>query len=568
MSDGTGKKTNKPKNGRLKPTSVWDYIIIGAGITGLYAAHRLRQHADPSTRILVLEAGCRVGGRMAMVDFHGVKVEPGAGIGRLEKDHALRGLLEELGIKWQEFPVTHNYSPVAYDAGLANGNTKMAGKQRFVRVGKAAQKVELPQPTAKLQTPDWIQKQVVKLRAAYKKNPAATTFHAFAQKVLGRQVYQQLVMALGYTDYEKEDVAETLFNYGLDDLYSKWTGMGIDWQELMDSLVEHSFANIRLNTRANQITYQQGTGLFTVQTTHTVGYNRILDPNTTTKVSLRLDGTQPPSQTRQHRQSLKNRILKTDSRTLTHSTLKKTTQKTQISNLHTINSIGCAKTTTRLKLNNSATSQEFRARKVLIATTIGPARELVSDFLAGQGRRVPIQLSGIQSQSFLRIYGYFTGANQEVMQKYVQHTQVVPGGYHRIIPMGSSDNGKSGVYMIVYTDNRAADNIEHLRTNTTANRNQLATGLKLALGIPSETQLEIEEILGYYWREGTHYYTPLNQRKFGSRDMFLEQLQRPLNSVNGEHQNGLFLAGEGFSRQQGWTEGALESVDAVLGDLL
>ena len=54
-------KVMKPKK-----DDIWDYIIIGAGITGLYAAYRLRQSTDPRSRILILEAGCRVGGRMAL----------------------------------------------------------------------------------------------------------------------------------------------------------------------------------------------------------------------------------------------------------------------------------------------------------------------------------------------------------------------------------------------------------------------------------------------------------------------------------------------------------------------
>ncbi len=541
-----------PKKTGDKSDEVWDYIIIGAGISGLYTAYRLRQHAEPSARILILEAGCRVGGRMGLVDFHGVKVEPGAGIGRLEKDHALSGLLEELGIKWQEFPVTHNYSPAVYNSLLSNA----AKKHKIGRIGRIAQKVEVPPATSKLSTPDWIKKQVGKLRAAYKKTPATTTFHAFAQKVLGRTGYQQLILALGYTDFEKEDVAETLYNYGLDDLYAHWTGMGIDWQELMDSLVEHSFADIRLNTRAVRITHTktpQGSsfknnntdGFFTIQTSHVPSNDLTNNINS---------GRTHKSNARLHNSAKSKNTIK-------HNRFGLTRQ--NIPNLVTSNSIGCNKNNSTERRNIKNHLSEFRARKVLIATSIGPAKELVNDFLTGQGLRVPVHLSGVHAQSFLRIYGYFTGENQTTMAKYVQHTQVVPGGYHRIIPMGTSDDGKSGVYMIVYTDNRAADDLEHLCANTMTNRQILATGLKAALGIPIDTHLEIDDILGYYWREGTHYYSPLNHAKFGSRDDFLRVLQRPVGN-----KGGLFLAGEAFSRQQGWTEGAIESVDNILSDMI
>jgi hypothetical protein len=533
MTDNISKKMKIVPN---KKDDTWDYIIIGAGIAGLYAAYRIRQHADPSTRILVLEAGCRIGGRMAMVDFHDVQIEPGAGIGRLEKDIALRGLLEELGLSWQEFPVTHNYSTATYKLPESTTGSR---KAKLVRIGRAAKQVILPKSTDKLPTPDWIKKQIGKLRAAYKKNPTATTFHAFALKVLGLTVYQQLVLALGYTDYEKEDVAETLYHYGMEDLYAGWTAMGVNWQELMDTLVEHSFAEIRLNTRAVRITHSKrgansntnsSTGIFTVNTSY-------IRPSAT-----------PISSSR--RQTIRKPLLGMT--------------RMNIPNLPASNSIGCSKT-------RKHQQQVFTARKVIIATTITPARELVTDFMTGQNLRVPFHLSGVQGQSFMRIYGYFTGKSRKIMEQYVSHTQVVPGKHHRVIPMGKNKTGS--VYMIVYTDNRAADDLEHLHTNTADNRKQLATGLKVALGMPVDTHLEIADILGYYWHEGTHYYTPLNHKKFGSRDEFLWQLQRPFTSTHtgdggGVGSGGLFLAGEAFSRHQGWVEGALESVDGILGDLV
>jgi hypothetical protein len=549
MSKLAENQNNKPKNGKKNNNQVWDYIIIGAGIAGLYAAYRIRQHADPSARILVLEAGCRIGGRMAMVDFHGVQIEPGAGIGRLEKDTALRGLLDELGLSWQEFPVAHNYSTAAYKLPESSTGSR---KAKLGRIGRAAKKVVLPKSTDKLPTPDWIKKQIGKLRAAYKKNPTATTFHAFALKVLGHTVYQQLVLALGYTDYEKEDVAETLFHYGMEDLYAKWTGMGIDWQELMDTLVEHSFAEIRLNTRAVRITHSNNK---TSSTTNKTSTNRSDAGSSDTGIFT--------VNTSYIRQGTKQ---SSDSHKQTNKTIKRKPQlgmtRMNIPNLPASNSIGCSKT-------RKHQQQVFTAMKVIIATTIAPARELVTDFMTGQNLRVPFQLSGVQGQSFLRIYGYFTGKSRKIMEQYVSHTQVVPGKYHRVIPMGKNKTGS--VYMIVYTDNRAADDLEHLHTNTPDNRKQLATGLKVALGIPIETPLEIADILGYYWREGTHYYTPLNHKKFGSRDEFLWQLQR-IPTIGGDDvgvgSGGLFLAGEAFSRHQGWVEGALESVDGILGDLV
>lgn len=58
---------------------------------------------------------------------------------------------------------------------------------------------------------------------------------------------------------------------------------------------------------------------------------------------------------------------------------------------------------------------------------------------------------------------------------------------------------------------------------------------------------------------GTHCFKPLPAR-FRCRDAFLHAAQRPAPRT--------FLIGEAMSRTQGWTEGALESVDAVIDDVL
>lgn len=505
--------SKKPKTQGQKDNQIWDYIIIGGGISGLYMAYKLRQYADPETRILIIEAGCRLGGRMSMVDFHGVKVEPGAGIGRFEKDKSLVTLLKELDVPFAKFPVGPGYSPMLYTKNKLTGTTP------------------LPNPTEKNPTPEWVKKQIRKLEKAYKKNPAPTTFHAFALKTLGKTVYRQLVMALGYTDFEKEDIALTLTNYGLDDLYGSWTGMGIDWDDLLTRLQEHTAADIYLNTTATNIkmTTPTDTGdyLFTVECMN----NLEEEQNKSTSTSS-------------HKKTVK--LIK----------------KNIIANLETTNAQGCIPLATTLKkytpTSTTTSNKSFYGKQVIICTTAKPAQELVGNFFKNINLRPPVYLSGVQGQSFLRIYGYFTGRNSQLMGKYVQNTQVLPGPYHRIIPMGPGKR-KGSVFMIVYTDNKAADNLSHLVNNTPETRQELATGLKTALGIPQTEPLVIDDIVGYYWKEGTHFYTPLNTKKFGTREEFIQNLQFPF--------PGLFLAGEAFSSQQGWTEGAIQSVNTVIHNL-
>ena len=68
----------------------YDVIIVGGGIAGLYSAYQIKK-LSPKTSILILERDKRswLGGRMNNVDFQGVSVVTGAGVGRKNKDNRL-----------------------------------------------------------------------------------------------------------------------------------------------------------------------------------------------------------------------------------------------------------------------------------------------------------------------------------------------------------------------------------------------------------------------------------------------------------------------------------------------
>ena len=62
----------------------YDYIIIGAGIAGLYAAYKIKQ-MNKNFSILILEKNKQIGGRLGNYLFYGENVVTGAGIGRKNK---------------------------------------------------------------------------------------------------------------------------------------------------------------------------------------------------------------------------------------------------------------------------------------------------------------------------------------------------------------------------------------------------------------------------------------------------------------------------------------------------
>lgn len=186
----------------------------------------------------------------------------------------------------------------------------------------------------------------------------------------------------------------------------------------------------------------------------------------------------------------------------------------------------------------------YHCNKVIVATTITGIQKLV-----------PIKNSlyeQIHGQPFLRLYAKFNKESSKIMKKYVTSYTIVPGPLQKIIPMDSN----KGVYMIAYSDNYNALLQKNYLENTVENRDLYCELIEKSLGIPNG-QLKITAIKDYYWPIGTHYYEPL-KGPFKTRSEFIYKAQHP--------ENGMLVVGEVVSRDQGWTEGALESVRAVLNE--
>jgi len=186
----------------------------------------------------------------------------------------------------------------------------------------------------------------------------------------------------------------------------------------------------------------------------------------------------------------------------------------------------------------------YYANKVIVATTISGIKELVKT-----NNKLYEQIHG---QPFLRLYAKFDKKSAEIMKDYVTNYTIVPGPLQKIIPM----NPDKGVYMIAYSDNDNAKQLHDYLENNTKNRAIFSKLVEKSLGISEfDNGLKIIALKDYYWPIGTHYYEPLkNTNK--SRNEFLREAQHP--------EKGMLVVGEAVSRYQGWTEGALESVESVL----
>jgi hypothetical protein len=112
-----------------------------------------------------------------------------------------------------------------------------------------------------------------------------TTFKAFARTVLEEDLYKQFITCVGYSDYENEDVYDTLYHYGFDDNYQDWVGFSVPWRKLVETMILHiGNENISVNSNVKSV-FCDETGGFSV----VFEKNRRLPKITTHKLILATD---------------------------------------------------------------------------------------------------------------------------------------------------------------------------------------------------------------------------------------------------------------------------------------
>jgi len=176
---------------------VQEFTICGAGIARLYTAYKLLL-INPNFKITIIEKNKYIGGRVNVTSFCGVNVPIGAGIGRKNKDHLLIQLLDDLRLQYHE------------------------GVTSSQHIGH--------------ETVD-LRNIIEKLRIVYKNNPVHEPFSKFAQRTINKETYENFVINTGYSDFNKTDAYDVLYNYGINDTYENVKIIYVPWNDMINALV-------------------------------------------------------------------------------------------------------------------------------------------------------------------------------------------------------------------------------------------------------------------------------------------------------------------------------------------
>ena len=177
-----------------------------------------------------------------------------------------------------------------------------------------------------------------------------------------------------------------------------------------------------------------------------------------------------------------------------------------------------------------------RTRKVVIASTASCIKALLP-------RRS--LFDGVHAQPFIRVYAQLDAQSSRSVADKIKGFKVVKNCLMKISKVASSGND---VFMIGYADNSAAQALQEYRQDTPENRQVLAGLVCQALDLPSVVILALR---AFYHKEGTHYYDEL------------ADLDSTKNAMYTPAQN-VFVVGEAVSHNQGWTEGAAQTVELML----
>ena len=210
---------------------MYDYIIIGGGISGLYLNYLLTKN----NKTLLLEKNNYFGGRALDIKFHDSYIKLGAGIAELHNKHLLK-VLKKLKIKSPKF----------------DGSINVISKEKVN-----------------------INKMIVQIKHMYKSKSFDIIKHMsvseFIIKYLGQNFFNQYSKYIEYTDFFDSSIESYIKYYNINDhKQSDYVIIYVDWMLLINTLIKHikKYNQLKKNYEVTQIKFNKETNTYIINNTY------------------------------------------------------------------------------------------------------------------------------------------------------------------------------------------------------------------------------------------------------------------------------------------------------------
>ena len=211
----------------LQKTLIYDVVIVGGGIAGLYSAYRLLQK-NPNTKLLLIEKQSDLGGRI--FTYHDKTMTVEAGAGRFAKTHTyLWELLRELDLETKAVPISGGFS---YIPTGNNGRVENGPEKEIAEIVTAS----------KRETRAYLQ---------------SVLFFDYAKRILGAKRANHIVHSFGYYSelvvmnaHDAIVLMQTLEN---DTFYSLSGGLSQIIERLEKRIRSYSHVRILVGTKVEQL---------------------------------------------------------------------------------------------------------------------------------------------------------------------------------------------------------------------------------------------------------------------------------------------------------------------------
>jgi protoporphyrinogen oxidase len=196
---------------------IYDYIVIGSGISGVYSGYLLNKKYN----VLILEKNNYIGGRIKDVKFHNAIVKLGAGIGQY-KNKNLLALLDKCNIKYN----------------IAELDKRIISNKELTFDITIAIKL--------------IKEKYYELDEIKSNDIHILTVQQFLIKYFGKTFSKNYIKYCGYNDFVNSDITYHIKYYPIEDhLLKKTKKLFFQWSDLINSLI--GGLKIKLNTNVTNI---------------------------------------------------------------------------------------------------------------------------------------------------------------------------------------------------------------------------------------------------------------------------------------------------------------------------